>query len=45
MINTSLSKDHALWDQVVRKEAIAKQRFEFMTGETTATKFFNGTNR
>ena len=45
MIGTAYSKEHALWAQVVRNEAVAKQRFEFMTGETTATKFFNGTNR
>ena len=44
MISTAYGKDHALWDQIVRKETEAKKRFEFMTGQTTATKFFNGTN-
>ena len=28
----------------MRKETEAKKRFEYMTGETTATRFFNGTN-
>ena len=39
-----MSKDHRLWDQIVKKEAIQKARFEYLTGETTAKKFFNGTN-
>ncbi len=43
MINTNLAGNHALWDQVVRKETEAKKRFEFLTGETSAKKFFNGT--
>ena len=42
MINTAMSKDHALWDQIVRKEVDAKKRFEFMTGETQAKKFYSG---
>ena len=29
----------------MRKETEAKKRFEYMTGETTATRFFNGKNR
>lgn len=45
MIGTGYSKEHALWDQYVRKEVDAKKRFEFMTGETTAKKFYNGTLR
>ena len=45
MIGTAYSKDHYLWDQIVKKEADAKKRFEYLTGQTTATKFFNGTNR
>ena len=44
MIKTAMSKDHALWDQIVRKEAEQKARFEYLTGETVARKFFNGTN-
>ena len=44
MISTAYGKDHALWDQIVKKELEAKKRFEFMTGETVAKKFFNGTN-
>ena len=44
MISTAYGKDHALWDQIVRKETDAKKRFEYMTGETVAKKFFNGTN-
>ena len=36
--------DHRLWDQIVKKEAIQKARFEYLTGETSAKKFFNGTN-
>ena len=44
MIGTAYSKDHTLWDQIVRKETEAKKRFEYMTGETVAKKFFNGTN-
>jgi hypothetical protein len=44
MINTATSKDHALWDQIVRKEADQKARFEYLTGETVARKFFNGNN-
>lgn len=43
MIGTGYHKEHALWDQIVRKEMDAKKRFEFLTGETTAKKFFNGT--
>lgn len=43
MINTGYNKEHALWDQIVKKEAETKKRFEFMTGETTAKRFFNGT--
>lgn len=45
MISTAYGKDHALWDQIVKKETEAKKRFEYMTGETTASKFFNGTNQ
>ena len=44
MINTSYGNEHALWDQVVRKENGAKQHFEFLTGETDAKKFYNGQN-
>lgn len=44
MISTAYGKDHALWDQIVKKELEAKKRFEYMTGETQAKKFFNGTN-
>lgn len=44
MIGTAYSKDHYLWDQIVKKEAVAKKRFEYLTGQTTAKKFFNGTN-
>ena len=45
MINTGYAKEHALWDQILRKEVDAKKRFEFLTGETQAKKFFSGTNR
>ena len=45
MIATAYGKDHALWDQIVRKEMDVKKRFEFLTGETTAKKFYNGTNK
>lgn len=45
MIGTGYNKEHALWDQIVRKEADTKRKFEFMTGETTAKKFYNGTLR
>lgn len=34
--------DHALWDQIVRKEAETKKRFEYLTGQTQAKKFYNG---
>ena len=44
MISTAYGKDHALWDQIVKKETETKKRFEYMTGETVAKKFFNGTN-
>ena len=44
MINTSLGNEHALWDQIIRKENVAKQRFEYLTGETQAKKFYNGQN-
>ena len=44
MINTSQSNEHALWNQVVRRENEAKRRFEFLTGETQAKKFYNGQN-
>lgn len=37
-------KDHALWDQIVRKESETKHRFEILTGETSAKKFYNGQN-
>lgn len=36
--------DHALWNQIVEKEARTKQRFEYLTGQTQAKKFFNGQN-
>ena len=36
--------DHALWDQIVKKEAATKQRFEYLTGQTQAKKFYNGQN-
>lgn len=42
MISTATAGNHALWDQVVRKEADAKRRFEFITGDTQAKKFFSG---
>ena len=44
MINTSLGNEHALWDQIVRKETVTKKHFEYLTGETDARKFFNGSN-
>ena len=44
MINTVQAGDHRLWDQIVRKEQEAKKRFEFLTGETVARKFYNGSN-
>ena len=45
MINTVQAKDHCLWDQIVKKELAAKRRYEFLTGETVAKKFFNGQNK
>ena len=45
MINTAYGKDHALWDQIVRKESEAKKRFESKTGETAARGFFSGANK
>ena len=44
MINTMMQGDHALWNQIVEKEARTKQRFEYLTGQTQAKKFFNGQN-
>lgn len=43
MIGTAYSKDHALWGQIVNKESDTRKRFEYLTGETQAKKFFNGT--
>lgn len=43
MIGTAFSKDHALWGQIVNKESETRKRFEYLTGETQAKKFFNGT--
>ena len=45
MMNAMLAQDHALWDQIVKKEAVTKKRFEFLTGETTAKNFFSGVNK
>jgi len=42
MIKTTYGKEHALWDQIVRKETDARKRFEYLTGETAAKKFYNG---
>ena len=43
MINTGNHREHALWGQIVGKESEARKRFEYLTGETSAKKFFNGT--
>ena len=45
MIGTGYHKEHALWDQIVRKESDTRKRFEFLTGQTQAKKFFQGTLR
>ena len=45
MITTVLSKDHALWDQIVKKECSTKKRFEFLTGQSQAKNFFSGSIR
>lgn len=42
MINTTYAKDHVLWDHIVRKENEAKRRWEFLTGDTSAKKFYSG---
>ena len=44
MIGTTYTNDHTLWNQIVKKENEAKARFEFLTGETSAKKFYNGSN-
>ena len=44
MINTGQSNEHALWGQIVRRENEAKRRFEYLTGETQAKKFYQGQN-
>ena len=42
MIRTLYTKDHVLWDKIVRKENEAKRRWEYLTGDTSAKKFYNG---
>ena len=44
MIKTATGREHALWSQIVNKESDTRRRFEYMTGETTAKKFFQGQN-
>lgn len=44
MIRTAYTNDHTLWNQIVSKENNTKARYEFLTGETSAKKFYNGTN-
>lgn len=45
MIRTVQDRDHRLWAKLVRREVDAKRRFEFLTGQTDASKFFNGQNQ
>ena len=45
MIKTNLARDHALWNQITRKENTTRQQFEFMTGQTQADRFFSGNNK
>lgn len=44
MIGTAYANDHTLWGQIVKKENDVKARYEYLTGETSAKKFYNGSN-
>ena len=44
MINTVQANNHNLWNQIVRKETEVRRNYEYLTGETLAKKFYNGSN-
>ena len=45
MITTSRAREHDLWNQIVTKEINVKKRFESVTGETIADRYFGGQNK
>ena len=44
-MKTTGAREHELWNQITNKEIKAKKRFEFITGETQADKYFGGDNK
>ena len=44
MIGTVYTNNHRLWGQICQKEIDSKARYEYLTGETSAKKFFSGSN-
>lgn len=44
MINTVQANNHNLWNQIVKKETEVRRNYEYLTGDTLAKKFYNGSN-
>lgn len=45
MIRTDFNRNHELWGQITQKENETKRRFEYITGQTQADRFFGGQNK